>query len=345
MNIARDWKHYLQEARGKTVESILEFGNRMHQYKQTCEKKQGGSTFSKDVQEWLGMSQQSADQWVQIGRSEKLTSITGKLPTGQHAIYLLTTLPDEVFEEALEKDMIQPQMTRADVKALKKPEPKPLGWIQLAKSEWKDEAHHGVQWFTDNVKPWIVAEYGEWDKTRFKPEEQTAFLSACQIAHGKYREQHGEAEEQEEVTPLEERIRAEMLSMSAKQRLESAIKTSTKRIEKTFEYRVQEEAVNRLNELFGLKIKWLDTVISEMKYHKAVFTEKEYKKILSAVHTDRYQNLDDVQAARLHEVFDLLKGKEKALKGATEKELAEAKKLREDMQRRMEEAIKKRMNR
>lgn len=63
-----------------------------------------------------------------------------------------------------------------------------------------------------------------------------------------------------------------------------------------------------------------DKHISVINSYKGVFTQKEFKLLVSVLHPDRYPDLDDVQRKKMDNAFDLIKGKETVLCGV-EKEI------------------------
>jgi len=107
-----EWREYLQEGYKRTAESIIEFGKRMYEYKQSCETTSGGSTFSKDVEAWLNMSPSAASKWCKIGKNaEKLFRHTKNLPSSHETIYLLSGFD----ESELKRIRITPNITYKEV--------------------------------------------------------------------------------------------------------------------------------------------------------------------------------------------------------------------------------------
>ena len=114
-----DWREYLQEGQRRSVEGILEFGKRIYEYKLACPKKQGGSTFKRDIKAWLGMNDEVSRQWAKIGErfGNELPGKTWNFPSNYDTVYRLALLTPEQFAQALEEKVINPECTRADVKA------------------------------------------------------------------------------------------------------------------------------------------------------------------------------------------------------------------------------------
>lgn len=81
------------------------------------------------TQEELGvefdMERRSISNAIAVGNDERIASNTSKLPNSQHALYLLTTLPDDAFEE-----LAKPDTTQAKIKewkaAQQPPKPKAI---------------------------------------------------------------------------------------------------------------------------------------------------------------------------------------------------------------------------
>jgi len=145
-----DWEDVLLVAHNRmvstSVPAILEFAKEVAAFKADCQTKQGGTDFSEKVQEWLGMSQPIAEKWARIGSGSNLFTLgITSLPPSMSTIYQLTTLSEEVIEQAIEEGKIHPEMTRQDVQSLKpekqKPTPKPPSYEQAelkleALAEW-----------------------------------------------------------------------------------------------------------------------------------------------------------------------------------------------------------------
>jgi len=83
----------------EAVQRILEHGQRVLAFRESCAKKQGGSEFSSRVREWLGMSDATASRWCRIGEAyEKLFPAGKSLPLSWRLISEIADLPGDVIE-------------------------------------------------------------------------------------------------------------------------------------------------------------------------------------------------------------------------------------------------------
>ena len=105
------WKARLIASRGKTAQAILDHGKLIAEFYQTCERAQGGSTFTEKMEEWLGYGRQTSSCWKRIGdHYDELSRITGKLPSDWYSISLIAKLPPEDRED------VRPEITQAEVR-------------------------------------------------------------------------------------------------------------------------------------------------------------------------------------------------------------------------------------
>jgi hypothetical protein len=157
----KQWKEYLQEGQAHAAQSMLAYCVRIAEYKAICEVKQGGSTFSQDCDEWLGLSQPSSNKLALIGENDKLIHSVNKLPQSWGTLYELTTLSDEQFDEALRDGDIHPDMTRKDVKAIKQGNIKEIKPISFEDKPFLDQ-YETIMKYTDKMsverKRWLVTE-------------------------------------------------------------------------------------------------------------------------------------------------------------------------------------------
>jgi len=129
-----EWASYCNAARGKAVEAIIEWGNRIQEahaaYK--AEPQRWGKRWDAWCKEALGNSQQHLHQITTISRNlTGATSDISKLPTQTDSLYALARLKrdaPEAFEQAIEDGTIRPDMSRSDAKDLleQHTKPKPL---------------------------------------------------------------------------------------------------------------------------------------------------------------------------------------------------------------------------
>jgi len=113
------WKDYLQEGQQIAGESIMEYCNRIAEFKASCEIKQGGSEFSSKCQEWLNLNQTTCKKLALIGENNKLVHSVHDLPISYSTLYELTKLSDDNIEDAVKSGEINPNMTRQDASKLR----------------------------------------------------------------------------------------------------------------------------------------------------------------------------------------------------------------------------------
>jgi hypothetical protein len=105
-----------------------------------------------------------------------------------------------------------------------------------------------------------------------------------------------------------------LLSLSAQQKLESAIRQATRKLEAEFEQRVQAGIKQALEDTvlphYYKKVEEYDEVI---KARKGVVTTEEYRLILSCLHPDQSASPD-----RIRKAFEVLKSHELSLRGEKE---------------------------
>lgn len=114
------WKQCLVDAHQIAVESVLDFGLRIYEYRKASETVSGGSTFTKDMEEWLGMSKSVASRWCKIGEQYAVLSpLRGKLPLSYRAVHVLTSLTPDQLQAGIDSGMIHREVTEKEVKTFK----------------------------------------------------------------------------------------------------------------------------------------------------------------------------------------------------------------------------------
>ena len=108
---------------------------------------------------------------------------------------------------------------------------------------------------------------------------------------------------------------AALLSASAKEKLEAAIRAHKKKLDNEFQYNVQQGVRKFIDEhilpQYGDKLKKADAILAKTDYIHRLFPFKpaEYKAILAALHPD-----NSTSAEKRSELFQLFKSKEDKLK-------------------------------
>lgn len=119
-----EWAGYCNAARGKAVEAIIEWGNRIQEahsaYK--LEPQRWGQRWDVWCKEQLGNSQPHLARITEISRNLILTkNDISKLPPQTDSLYALARLKrdaPEAFESAITDGIIRPDMSRGDAKGL-----------------------------------------------------------------------------------------------------------------------------------------------------------------------------------------------------------------------------------
>lgn len=105
------------------------------------------------------------------------------------------------------------------------------------------------------------------------------------------------------------------IEKGAAERLDAAIRAHKRVLDVEYEIRIQERVKVELQIMLDDYNRVSDKHKAVIAAYKGVFTRSEYKSLLSVLHSDRYQNLDDVQRAKLEKGFNLVKSKEFELCG------------------------------
>lgn len=150
---AVDWTQYLQTKQTIAKTAIYEYAVSIHEFKNSCEIKSGGTQFTEKCSEWLDMSKSTAHEFAKIGGSIKLSQLNANnmLPVSKQAMYELTKLSDSDFDTALKDGAITPDLSRNDVKKL-----------QLSnRSESSDELKVSLNNCLTEMKIALAAQYGQ----------------------------------------------------------------------------------------------------------------------------------------------------------------------------------------
>jgi hypothetical protein len=107
-------------------------------------------------------------------------------------------------------------------------------------------------------------------------------------------------------------VDAKTLSMTAQEKLDSAIRAAKKKLEAEFRLRVMEESNRSLNEVrLPAYLKHIEAIEYSIKNRKGVMDRISYRKIVSCLHPDRVQ--DPVLQKRYEEAFRIFTELEKVL--------------------------------
>jgi hypothetical protein len=118
-----EWAGYCNAARGKAVESIIEWGNRIQEahaaYK--AEPQRWGQRWDVWCKEQLGNSKSHLSAITSISNAFGSTEHISKLPPQTDSLYALARLKrdaPEAFEQAIKDGVISPAMSRGEAKEL-----------------------------------------------------------------------------------------------------------------------------------------------------------------------------------------------------------------------------------
>ena len=105
------------EAAAKTATGIIEQGLAVLKIKQGCARKQGGSHFPEVAMRLLGLSYRTAKMFAKIGAEAEKLGNHGSLLPGESmtTIYRIACMPPEVIADKIERGVITPTATRAQV--------------------------------------------------------------------------------------------------------------------------------------------------------------------------------------------------------------------------------------
>jgi len=117
------WKNELVEAQNRVLGSyraaatdFIEFSKAVYDYKQECAPVKGGSSFSKDVKDWIGLSQPSASKLCSIGAAyDSIAPFKNKLPTSRNALVELSKLDSDLIRKAVNSNTINAMSTAIDI--------------------------------------------------------------------------------------------------------------------------------------------------------------------------------------------------------------------------------------
>lgn len=110
---------------------------------------------------------------------------------------------------------------------------------------------------------------------------------------------------------LADLARAVTLAKTADEKLQAAIRVHKKILDNEFQDRITEA----LRPMLVNYNREHDLNVAANDAYRGVYTEKEYKSILGALHADRYQGLDATATARLNRAFNLIQAKQFVLCG------------------------------
>jgi hypothetical protein len=310
----KNWKTYIDEARGKSVEMILEHGKRIYEYQQSeSEVVQGGSVFSERMNDWFGMSRSSSSHWALIGKHYSELFISNKqLPASSLSIYLLAS-----------KGLIakaKPTMTQTEVRAMikdvnGKEQAKKISrsWIGIALKEGiltpnqlNSKTKKKVQQNLQSIDPEIkFFSKGPTKEMAVRIEDACKELAARKITS--------------DETTAAQTVAYDMandLPKTAEQKLDSAIRAHKRYLDLKFEDRVAEQVRIDLEPMLKMYNEEHEKHVKANNSYRGVYELKEFKIILSALHADKYQGLSVTDIKRLNNAFNLIKLKEWELVGS-----------------------------
>ena len=121
-NLARtddQWREYVGEPMQKSLDSLIEAGKRMVEFKLDSDTMQGGGNFRARAKDVLDMSPTVASRWIKIGdNAQELMRMRTSLPTGKQDIIEILSI--ENWQEKAEAGEITPTTSRKDIRAIKK---------------------------------------------------------------------------------------------------------------------------------------------------------------------------------------------------------------------------------
>ena len=134
LNTTTQWHKYLDQARGKSVEAILEFAGRMAEFAEHCEGVSGGSRYTELCKEWFDMSPAACSRWRTIGNSkDELFHQMEKLPPSETVIYQVTTMTDA------QREKVTPTMTQRQATAIKRGAANPQRRVTKGNTDEQEE--------------------------------------------------------------------------------------------------------------------------------------------------------------------------------------------------------------
>lgn len=114
------WKNELISLQRKSAESIVEYCKAIHEYSMECDGVKGGSTFTKDMKDWLGVSSTQASKLKKIGeKSALLSRIRESLPASRESLSIISDMDDNLIQKAIREKIINPEATAKQIKDYK----------------------------------------------------------------------------------------------------------------------------------------------------------------------------------------------------------------------------------
>lgn len=169
-----EWRDKLQAGQRRSVESVLEFGKLMSEYKQSCEVAQGGSVFSRNVKEWLGMSKPVASRWTTIGSRLEEFRCRNCLPPSLEALIAYLDCDEET------RDKFTASTTVAKARAYRE-ESKHI--VRMYRNELDSIREEGGEEKTEAEKARVEARRAEIEKRKKEYEEQNPWTEKKQLEY------------------------------------------------------------------------------------------------------------------------------------------------------------------
>jgi hypothetical protein len=316
------WHKRLDAARGTAVEQILRFAGECAEFKQACDRTQGGSTYSAKMREWFGIDQAIASHWAIVGaHREKLSVATLSLPPSMHTLYELCTVPAEVIAEK-----VTPKTTQVEARAMKaKHAPKKTKKAkkpEYAEGIYKRFANAGFKEAIDsNGRRKLMADLLPMVGLSAppKPSEWTTELS--DIVNDAIARMAA-ARNSRYATEIIEAGKAEIRTKSASEKFDSIVNRTVKAInaqlQESFASAVQKKVdvivAEKLADITRREAKLAEEVES---FHRQVIdarrdvttymTESEFKLVLGCLHPDQTQRSKERLEKAFH-IFNRLTG-------------------------------------
>jgi hypothetical protein len=224
------------------------------------------------------------------------------------------------------------------VKAKQKPKPKSKGvsWTSITSKYGLTPLGHGgiSPAIRKSLKEQIISiDPGiEFPSTGVPPDMASRLEKVCAELKRRKDPQADRKEAEKaaaEVSPL--------LSMSAQQRLETAIRAHKRALDAEHEYHLQKRIKEELNRILPGYRKRDQEHLDTINAYKGVFSRAEYKLVLGLLHSDNLPGIDELRRARYDKAFDLVKRKERWLCG-----LKESDKVESSLPETVEELLKRR---
>lgn len=190
---------------------------------------------------------------------------------------------------------------------LKKGKPVIHGWQVLAKGIFLTEATRDSKWVTKNIRPYIEAEIGEFEN-KIKEKDREAFEAGAIKAYAQWiLDKGGVSEAEAEAIAL-----SGELTDAEQSKLDKAIKAWRK----VSDIEVQERVTQELQKILPVYNAKFEKYKKVTNAYKGVFSMKEYRQLVSVLHSDKYvDGLDDLQKKKLDTAFNLVQEKKDELCG------------------------------